>query len=114
GDISGVSGVPGGISLPANWGTGLVKGLSKLLFAFVAMATFIALTLMLIVRIVVLYILIILSPLAYALNILPGTHHYAKEWWEYFIKNLIWVPVSLLVMDIGILLSKEVTAADTA
>ncbi len=113
GDIVPVSGVPG-VSLPDGWMSGLVQGLSKFVFAFVGMATFLALTGMLILRVVVLYLLIILSPLAYALDILPVTKHFAHEWWEYFIKNLIWVPVALLVMDIGILLSREITAQDTA
>ncbi len=103
-------------SLPNGWMAGLGQGLSKFVFAFVGLATFVALTLMLVFRIVALYILVILSPLAYALRVLPATHHYASEWWQYFVKNLIWVPVSLFVMDIGVLLAKspQFTARDSA
>lgn len=103
-------------TLPNGWMAGLVQGLSKLLFSFVAAATFIALTSLLVVRIVAIYILIILSPLAYVLNILPFTEHYAKEWWGYFLKNLLWLPVSLLIIKLTILLahSPEFTASDSA
>jgi YD repeat-containing protein len=102
-------------SLPNGISAGLLQGLTKLLFSFVALATFTALTGLLVIRVVVMYILIVLSPLAYVLDILPSTKHFAHEWWEYFLKNLIWVPVALLFVQLSILLAKSnVASGDSA
>ncbi len=104
------------VGVPNGWGAGLVQGISKFIFAFVGLATFLALTLMVVIRVVALYILIILSPFAYALHVLPATKHFAHEWWENFLKNLIWVPIALFIMDIGILLAKnkQIDSSDSA
>ncbi len=103
-------------TLPNGWMSGMVQGISKILFTFVALAAFLALTGLFIIRLVGLYVLIIFSPLAYVLDILPATKHYAHEWWEYFIKYLVWAPVAMFMVKLTILVtkSKEFTASESA
>ncbi len=64
-----------------------------------------------IVRIVALWFLIIISPLAYILNIFPGrSQEYASMWWNYFIKYasagpilafFLWLSLSVMQMTQG-------------
>ena len=84
----------------------LLQGITKLVFSLVSLSAFLALAGMFVVRIVGLYVLVILSPMAYLLNILPATEHFAKEWWQNFIKYLIWAPVALFFVNLTFLLSK--------
>ncbi len=94
-------------SLPNGWMAGLAQGITKLMLSLVALVTFLALALLLVIRLVGLYVLIIFSPMAYVLDILPATKHYAHEWWEYFAKYLIWVPISFFMLRLTILLAKS-------
>lgn len=47
----------------------------------------------LISRIIALWILIILAPIGWFCSILPGTKQYAKQWWNSFLKWVIFAPV---------------------
>ena len=67
----------------------------KLLLNIGMLFGYLALAIMFLIRIVALWVLVILSPVAYALNILPATQRYAKEWWSNFIKYNIWGPVAI-------------------
>lgn len=64
-----------------------------LFFLTVALITILALSIVLSVRIVMLWILVILSPFAYALRILPDTDRWAREWWSNFGKWVTTGPV---------------------
>ncbi len=55
--------------------------------AIAAFFTFIAILAFLVVRLVALWILLMVSPLAYVANVLPETHPYFKQWWEKFLAN---------------------------
>jgi len=83
---------------PNGWTTGLTQGLSMTAFTIVTFVVSLMLAGLFVVRLIGLYVLVIFSPLAYVLNILPATEHYAKEWWQYFIKYLIWAPVAMFVI----------------
>ncbi len=48
---------------------------------------------MFLLRIAMLWLLIVLSPLAYVLNVLPATQSYAKEWWKKFTNYVILGPM---------------------
>ncbi|MFA6105783.1 MAG: hypothetical protein WC725_04305 [Patescibacteria group bacterium] len=48
---------------------------------------------MLVGRMIVLWVLIVLSPVAFVLGVLHQTEHYASEWWGEFGKNVITGPV---------------------
>ncbi len=49
--------------------------------------------LVLLVRIIYLWLLVVLSPLAYMLSSFPGGQSYASRWWDYFTKQLIVGPL---------------------
>lgn len=59
----------------------LLAGLAMMVVALVVTA---AVTVLIFVRIIALWILLILSPMAYALRILPNTEGYARQWWSEF------------------------------
>jgi hypothetical protein len=100
GDLATIGSSPG-------WMGGLFQGITKIIFTFVSLATFLALAGLFVVRIVGVYVLVIFSPLAYVLDVLPATKHFAHEWWQYFMKYLIWPPVALFVMRIAMLMVQD-------
>src|SRR3989338_1991003 len=55
--------------------------------------TFAAMAIFMLIRMLALWILIILSPFAYALYILPATTGYARMWWSTFIKYALFAPI---------------------
>lgn len=67
-----------------------VLGMIYLLIAIVVVVTIAA---MLAMRLVMLWIYIVLSPLAYLMQAFPGGARYAQMWWTEFTKNLISGPV---------------------
>lgn len=77
-----------------------------IIFFFVLLAVL----LVLLWRILMLWILAVLSPLPYLMMVFPGGEHYAKEWWETFTKYLfsgptlaffLWLTVSLVSVTNG-------------
>lgn len=66
------------------------------------------LTIMMLVRSLMLMILIILSPVAFVLNILPVTAQYAKKWWDEFLKYVFYGPVAAFMIYLAVLLAREV------
>ncbi len=66
--------------------------------AFIMMATIGAYAIVMVARMVVLWVLIILSPLAYIFQVLPQTQKYAQEWWSTFINHVIVAPVMVFFL----------------
>jgi hypothetical protein len=95
------------INSTAGAGAVLVQGITKFIYAFVLMVTFIALAALFVVRLVGLYILIILAPFAYVLDILPATKNLAHEWWHNFIKYLVWAPVAVFFLRLCIIAAQQ-------
>lgn len=62
-------------------------------FAFIAVVVLVIVALLLIMRIIALWILCILSPLAFICYIVPGLQQYAKQWQDKFIHQVIVGPV---------------------
>ncbi|GAC1573560.1 MAG: hypothetical protein NVS3B9_4300 [Candidatus Doudnabacteria bacterium] len=56
-------------------------------FAFFAIAAF------LVIRVVMLWALLLLSPVAYGLRVLPATHHESSRWWSEFLKYAFFTPI---------------------
>ena len=77
--------------------SGALAATASILFQFIlelgVIITFGALAVYTLIRIVALWILMILSPFAYALRILPATHHQAEEWWHNFLKYAFFTPI---------------------
>lgn len=63
------------------------------IYVVVALITLITILAMLAMRIVMIWIYVVLSPLAYLLAAFPGGQSYASKWWSDFTKNLIVGPV---------------------
>lgn len=76
---------------------GLILGLILLIIAFVIILSY---TIILVLRIVALWILIILSPLAYLLSAWPGgkLQGYSRQWWDEFSKYVIVAPVLMFFL----------------
>lgn len=65
-------------------------GLVYLIIAVIVVVTMLA---MLVMRLVMIWVYVVLSPLAYLLAAFPGAEKYSSEWWSEFVKNLIVGPV---------------------
>ncbi len=63
------------------------------IYVVISIIVITAMLAMLVMRIVMIWIYVVLSPLAYLLSAFPGGQSYASEWWKEFIKNLIVGPV---------------------
>ena len=76
---------------------GLVLGLVLLIITFIIILSY---TVILVLRIVALWILIILSPLAYLLSAWPGgkLQGYSRQWWDEFSKYVIVAPVLMFFL----------------
>lgn len=85
----------------------LTHSILKIIAALTITVSFLALAGLLFIRLIGLWVLIILSPVAYALYILPDTQQYAKQWWQTFIKYLIWSPVAMFFVSMANLFIKE-------
>jgi len=68
------------------------------LFSFIALLTIGAYAAIMLSRMLVLWVLIILSPLAYLMSVLPATKKYASEYWQEFIKYVIAGPVMVFFL----------------
>jgi len=64
-----------------------------LIYVIVALVVLVTMMMMLVMRIVMLWIYVVLSPLAYLLAALPGASQYSSKWWSEFTKNLVVGPV---------------------
>lgn len=53
---------------------------------------------MLVARVLVLWVLIVLSPIAFVLGVLDQTKSYASEWWSQFGKNVVTGPVLIFFL----------------
>jgi hypothetical protein len=84
------------------WMAGVTLGLGKIVYMIVGAVVFLALAGLFIIRLVGLYVLVIFSPIAYIARILPATEKFSEEWWQYFVKYLIWAPVALFMIRLNI------------
>ena len=71
---------------------GAIAGVILLIIVLVTLAT---ISIMLLIRYVVLGILIILSPLAWLCSILPHTKKWWDQWWNQFLRWIIFAPAML-------------------
>lgn len=53
---------------------------------------------MLIGRVIILWVLIVLSPIAFVLSVLPQTQKFAAEWWSQFTANVITGPILIFFL----------------
>ncbi|MDP2944686.1 MAG: hypothetical protein Q8N57_03955 [bacterium] len=63
------------------------------IYLLIAIVTIVTMMMMLVMRLVMIWLYVVLSPLAYLLSAFPGGQKYASQWWSEFTKNLIVGPV---------------------
>jgi hypothetical protein len=95
------------VAFDGGWMAGLADGIGKIVYACVALATFVALAGLFVVRLVGLYVLIIFSPIAYAGMVLHQTEKYSHEWWHKFVEYLIWAPVAMFMLKLNIFVVRD-------
>lgn len=70
-----------------------VTGIAAMFFTMIMLAMMVGYLLILVLRVVTLWTLIVLSPLAFLTSILPQTQKYYAEWWSEFSNHVIVGPV---------------------
>lgn len=84
-----------------------------ILVALAALAALIIGIAGLIARQVIIYILILVSPLAFAAWVLPNTENLFKKWWSNLIKVLMMFPIITAILSLSLLYSKSVSSSST-
>jgi hypothetical protein len=80
--------------------SGIVKPLFFLALAMGSFAVFAAIAVFLVIRIVVLWVLLLISPMAYAVGVLPSTAGYRKQWWDMFLKYAFFTPIMAFFLNL--------------
>lgn len=70
-----------------------LASVAAITFAGMMMMTMLTFLFLLMARMVMLWILIVLSPFAFVLNVVPQTEKYASEWWGEFAGNVVAGPI---------------------
>lgn len=92
-----------------NWDIAKTTGFVKFFVGIVIAAVMLtivtvalgAVTLMLVIRVIVLYVLLILSPVGFVTSILPRTQKYAEKWWDMFINHLVYGPIMVFFLTVA-------------
>jgi hypothetical protein len=71
----------------------VISSVFYLFFALAAFFSFLVLGAFLVMRVVFLWILLLLSPIAYGLKVIPDLHHEADKWWSYFLRYAFFTPI---------------------
>ncbi|MDP3993815.1 MAG: hypothetical protein Q8P75_02435 [bacterium] len=77
--------------------SGALAGTMTILFEFIlqlaVVITFGAMAAFMLIRTVMIYVLLVLSPLAFALLVVPATVSYGKQWWSTYTKYVLFGPI---------------------
>jgi hypothetical protein len=87
--------------------------LLAILFLLVALAVSIVYVVIFLLRIIVLWFLVILSPMAYVLNTFKQGESYAKQWWNYFGQYLVVGPLLAFFLWLALTLTTSGGATTT-
>ena len=83
----------------------IVKQFIFLTLAAGSFMVFLAIAAFLFIRMIMIWILLMLSPLAYAAGALPSTAHYRKEWWTTFLKYAFFTPIMAFFLNMTAIIS---------
>jgi len=64
-----------------------------LMYSVIALITLVTMLAVLAMRMIMIWVYVVLSPMAYLLSAFPAGEKYASQWWEEFSKNLIVGPI---------------------
>lgn len=90
----------------------LVSNFVALMFSIILLLTIGAFAIIMLLRMVMLWILIILSPLAFIMQVMPQTQEYAKQWWGKFTKQVLVLPVMVFFLWLTLSTMSGGTIAD--
>lgn len=85
----------------------LVMGIIAILFMFAVLVAIVFVAIVYFVRMIMLWFLVAISPLAYVFNLLPATQKYAGQWWDEFTKYLMVGPFLTFFLWLSLLVFKE-------
>ncbi len=77
----------------AQKGSTFLAAIAAITFSAIMMMTMLTFLFLLMARMMTLWILIVLSPFAFVLNVLPQTQKYAGQWWQEFGGNVVAGPI---------------------
>lgn len=98
-----------GGSLGANFAiTGILGSVVLLIAGFI----FFAVAIMFIIRYVVLVFVLILSPIAFVADVLPGIKKYSSQWWNALIGQAFFAPIYFLLSWVTLLVIRGIVAAN--
>ena len=90
------------------------EGVGNLFLPFISLAMalgttvlFVAIAAMLFIRIIALWILLMLSPLAYVAGVLPNTKSFQKMWWDKFLKYAFYAVILAFFLNIAAFISSN-------
>ena len=87
--------------------SGVIKPLFFLAMSLGSFAVFAAIAVFLAIRIVALWLLLLISPIAYAAGILPSTAQYRGEWWKNFLRYAFFTPIMAFFLNLTALISNQ-------
>lgn len=88
----------------------LINSAIALVMICIFTASFVFLAALMAIRIVMLVILLILSPVPFVFSIIPQAKSYATKWWDNFIKYVIFLPVATFFLALAIRIMDTKTA----
>jgi hypothetical protein len=88
---------------------GLVASVFWVALSLGSLAVFGAIAAFLVIRIIALWLLLMISPVAYAVGVLPSTAHYRDEWWKNFLKYAFFTPIMAFFLNIAALMATNAT-----
>ncbi len=83
---------------------GTVQAFFWLAMSLGAFGVFCAIVIFLTIRVVALWILLLISPVAYACGVLPATSHYREEWWKNFLKYAFFTPIMAFFLNMAVVM----------
>ncbi len=86
---------------------GIIKPLFFLAMSLGSFMVFAAIAVFLVIRIVALWLLLLISPIAYACGVLPSTAQYRKTWWDAFLKYAFFTPIMAFFLNLTAVISNQ-------
>jgi len=78
------------------------KILAAIVFTFIFGATLLIIAILFIIRIVVLGVLIVFSPIGFVGSILPGMKKFADDWWDALFKQSFFAPIMVFMLFLAV------------
>lgn len=77
-----------------------------MVFVIVMIGVLVAGALMLVARAITLMLLLVVSPIGFAGAVIPGLEEFSKRWWTMLINNILFAPVMVLLLMVGLKLAE--------